>query len=222
MNDPIRDHWRVHPFEGTHPIAMRALKPAGSTQNLYPVNKLYRPVDFESSEALMQQFERDALELSHRGYNVYTVMNVIREDLPANRAVGDADIVARRLLLIDIDRVGDTKNPATNEEVAGAFDLANSVATYLHDQGFPKPLWVHSGNGAHLYYRIQPFQPFDEALIGTSVSALLKGIAKRFNNEIVGVDTSVSNPSRITKVIGTLARKGVESEGRPFRVAKLI
>jgi len=219
MNDPIKDHWRVHPFEGTNPIAMRALKPAGSAQNLYPVNKLYRPVDFESSEALMQQFERDALELSNKGFNVYTVMNVIREDLPANRAVGDADIVARKLLLIDIDRTGDTKNPATDEEVAAAFDLANDVARYLDDQRFPKPIWVHSGNGVHLYYRLQPA---NEALIGAWVGKLLKGIAKRFNNEIVGVDTSVSNPSRITKVIGTLARKGVESEGRPFRVAKLI
>ena len=219
MNDPMRDHWKVHPLPGTNPISLRALKPAGSAQNLYPVNKLYRPVDFESSDALMQQFERDALELSQSGYNVYTVMNLIRKNVLANRAVVDADIVARRLLLIDIDRVGDTKNPATDEEVAAAFDLANDVATYLHNQGFPEPMRVHSGNGAHLYYRIELA---NQSLIGNSVSTLLKGIAKRFNNETVGVDTSVGNPSRITKVIGTLARKGVESEGRPFRVAKLI
>ena len=219
MSNAIQDHWKVHPLPGTNPISIRALKPAGSAQNLYPVNKLYRPVDFESSDALMQRFERDAIELSQSGYNVYTVMNVIREDLPANRAVGDADIVARRLLLIDIDRVGDTSNPATDEEVAAAFDLANDVAIYLHNQSFPKPIRVHSGNGVHLYYRLQPV---NEALIGASVSTLLKGIAKRFNNETVGVDTSVGNPSRITKVIGTLARKGVESGGRPFRVAKLL
>ena len=219
MNDPIRDQWMVHPLIGTNPISMRALQPAGSVLNLYPVNKLYRPVDFESSDALMQQFERDALELSEQGFNVYTVMNVIREDLPANRAVGDVDIVARKLLLIDIDRTGNTKNPATDEEVAAAFDLANDVATYLGGQGFPKPIWVHSGNGAHLYYRLQLV---NEALVGTSVSKLLKGLAKQFNNALVGVDTSVCNASRITKVIGTLARKGVESEGRPFRVAKLI
>ena len=219
MNGVIKDHWKVHPLPGTNPVSIRALKPAGSAQNLYPVNKLYRPVDFESNNALMQRFERDALELSHRGYNVYTVMNIIREDLPANRAVGDGDIVARRLLLIDIDRVGDTKNPATDEEVSAAFDLASEVAKYLDDQGFPKPIRVHSGNGVHLYYRLEPVS---EALIGNSVSTLLKGIAKRYNNEIVGVDTSVSNPSRITKVIGTLARKGIESGGRPYRVAKLL
>ena len=219
MSNAIQDHWKVHPLPGTNPISIRALKPAGSAQNLRPVNKLYRPVDFESSDALMQQFERDALELSQSGYNVYTVMNLISKDLLANRAVVDAVIVARRLLLIDIDRVGDTKNPATDEEVAAAFALANDVATYLDRQGFPEPMRVHSGNGVHLYYRLQPV---NEALIGASVSTLLKGIAKRFNNETVGVDTSVSNPSRITKVIGTLARKGVESGGRPFRVAKLL
>jgi hypothetical protein len=219
MSNAIQDHWKVHPVPGTNPVSIRALRPAGSTLNLYPVNKLYRSADFESSDALKRQFERDAIELSQSGYNVYTVMNVIREDLPANRAVGDADIVARRLLLIDIDRVGDTKNPATDEEVSAAFDLASEVAKYLHDQGFHKPMRVHSGNGMHLYYRLQPV---NEALIGASVSKLLKGMATRFNNALVGVDTSVSNPSRITKVIGTLSRKGIESEGRPFRVAKLL
>jgi hypothetical protein len=115
--------------------------------------------------------------------------------------------------------VGDTKNPATDEEVSAAFDLASEVAKYLDDQGFPEPMRVHSGNGVHLYYRLQPV---NEALIGNSVSTLLKSIAKRFNNETVGVDTSVSNPSRITKVIGTLARKGIESGERPYRVAKLL
>jgi hypothetical protein len=219
MSNAIQDHWKVHPLLGMNPISIRALRPAGSTLNLYPVNKLYRPVDFESNDALMQQFERDALELSQSGYNVYTVMNLISKDLPANRAVVDADIVARRLLLIDIDRVGDTKNPATDEEVAAAFDLANDVATYLHNQGFPEPMRVHSGNGVHLYYRLQPV---NEALIGAWVSKLLKGLAKRFKNALVGVDTTVSNASRITKVIGTLARKGIESEGRPYRVAKLL
>jgi len=182
MSNVIADHWRVHPLPDTNPISMRALRPAGSALNLYPVNKLYRPVDFESSEALMNRFESDALELSHRGYNVYTVMNVIRQDLPADNAVGDADIVARRLLL----------------------------ATYLTDRDFTKPIWVHSGNGVHLYYRLEHV---NEALIGASVSKLLKGIAKRFDNSLVGVDTSVGNPSRITKVIGTLARKGIESGG---------
>ena len=219
MSNVITDHCKVHPLLGTNPISLRALKPPGSPLNLYTLNRTYFPADFGSSDALKQQFERDALELSHSGYNVYTVMNVIREDLPANRAVGDADIVARQLLLIDIDRVGDTKNPATDEEVSAAFDLASEVAKYLEDKGFPKPMRVHSGNGVHLYYRLEPV---NEALIGASVSKLLKGIANRFNNEIVGVDTSVGNPSRITKVIGTLARKGVESGGRPFRVAKLL
>jgi hypothetical protein len=219
MNNPIKDHWRVHPFEGANPISMRALQPAGSVLNLRPINQTYFPADFESNEALMQKFERDALDLNQQGYNVYTVMNVIRQDLPAYKAVSDADIVARKLVLIDIDRTGDTKNPATDEEVAAAFDLANDVARYLDDQRFPKPIWVHSGNGVHLYYRLQPA---NEALIGAWVGKLLKGLAKRFNNALVGVDTSVFNASRITKVIGSLARKGVESEERPYRVAKLI
>ena len=43
MNGVVKDHWKVHPLPGTNPISIRALKPAGSAQSLYPVNKLYRP-----------------------------------------------------------------------------------------------------------------------------------------------------------------------------------
>jgi hypothetical protein len=49
-----------------------------------------------------------------------------------------------------------------------------------------------------------------------------KGLADKFDNNIVKVDTSVFNASRITKVVGTIARKGIESEGRPYRKACML
>ena len=47
-------------------------------------------------------------------------------------------------------------------------------------------------------------------------------LANKFDNEIVKIDTVVYNASRITKVVGTIARKGLESEGRPYRMARVI
>ena len=43
-----------------------------------------------------------------------------------------------------------------------------------------------------------------------------------FDTETHKVDTTVHNASRITKMIGTVARKGKESAGRPYRKAKMI
>jgi hypothetical protein len=50
---------------------------------------------------------------------------------------------------------------------------------------------------------------------------LLHRLADRFDNDVVKIDTSVYNASRITKVVGTVARKGAEGPARPYRVAKL-
>jgi len=60
------------------------------------------------------------------------------------------------------------------------------------------------------------------AKAGKAVEQFLKALAVRFNNSVVGADTSVFNASRITKVIGTVARKGIASEGRPYRIARLV
>jgi hypothetical protein len=147
-------------------------------------------------------------------------MNRIRSNFNSNEAVKDVDIIQRTTLLIDIDRVGDTSRPATDMEVDAAFHLADQIEGYLHGEGFPKPWRVHSGNGCHLYYRMSSVP--NSAGERDVVERFLKGLASRFNNDIVGVDTSVFNASRITKVIGTVARKGAESADRPFRIARLV
>lgn len=215
----IRDHWHIHPFDGA-PISLRALKPKGSAAKLFPQNITYLPAAFPSSVDLQLAFEADALRLNAEGYNIYCVMNRISSDFGCQEAVKDADITHRTMLLIDIDRVGDTSCPATGSEIDAAMALGTEVSTYLANRGFTEPNRVHSGNGLHLYYRLDPVEETNE--VRASIEALLKGVARKFNNEIVGIDTSVFNASRITKVVGTIARKGQESEGREFRVAKLL
>jgi hypothetical protein len=77
-----------------------------------------------------------------------------------------------------------------------------------------------SGNGHHLYYVLPEIQnDTDSAMY---VESLLKNLAALFDNGIVKIDTGVFNASRITKVVGTIARKGPESEGRPYRMAVVL
>jgi len=216
----IKSHWLVHPFTGDFPISLRALKPKGSKAGIFTKNITFMPNDYPSSDALKRDFEKAALRLNAEGLNMYCVMNRIRADFPGRGAVTDADITHRTMLLIDIDRVGDTSCPATDDEVHAAFELGESVSQHLANLGFPKPHRVHSGNGLHLYYHLRPEPETDG--VRANVESLLKGLAAQFNNNVVGIDTSVFNASRITKVIGTIARKGGESEGREFRRAKML
>lgn len=220
MSHEIKNHWSIHVPLNNRPISLRAIKPKGSRQDLFPLNRTYHPSDYDSLNALKSAFEVDALSLNNKGYNVYTVMNPIRSDFLGNGAVKDADITHRSIVLIDIDRSGDTNCPASDSEIEAAFDLAQKVAAYLKAEGFSDPYRVHSGNGCHLYYRVS--ETLQTATISQDVERFLKGLARQFNNSVVGIDTSVYNASRITKVIGTIARKGIESEGRPFRMARLV
>ena len=55
---------------------------------------------------------------------------------------------------------------------------------------------------------------------GSRSSTLLNG---RFGDDVVGIDTSVHNPARITKVYGTTPRnKGTGTADRPARASKLL
>jgi hypothetical protein len=220
MTDEIKNHWLVHEPVAESPLSLRALEPAGSQLSLFPRNRTFHPSDFNSIEGLKQAFESEALALNEAGYNVYVVMNRIRSNFDRHEAVKDVDVTQRTTLLIDIDRIGDTSRPATDTEVDAAFQLADQIEDYLQGKGFPKPWRVHSGNGCHLYYRISPVPNSEE--VKNNIERFLKVLAVKFNNGLVGVDTSVFNASRITKVIGTFARKGAESADRPYRMARLV
>ncbi len=135
----------------------------------------------------------------------------------------DKDIPCRRWLLIDIDPVRPAGVSATDGELALASERVAAIVEYLDFLDWPPPLQAMSGNGYHLFYRVDlPVE--DDRLI----KAVLAGLADQFSDEQVAVDRSVHNPARIVKVIGTMARKGDDLhdiEGvpdRPHRRSNLI
>ena len=146
-------------------------------------------------------------------------MNPIREGF-VNGSAKDKDIEYRDLLLIDIDKVGHKGESSTDAELEAARLLSEHIADYLKSEGWDMPIRMMSGNGYHLYYVLNEL-PNDEAN-KTLVEGILNELAGKFNNTIVAVDTVVFNASRITKVPGTIARKGENTAQRPHRMAVVL
>ncbi len=214
--DEIKKMWRIFTIGANSVLELRALPPRGGTFKAKPVVEHFRVSDHKDIEHCKSAFENEALRLNEIGFNIYIVMNPIKESF-TGYAAGDDDIDYRDLLLIDIDRAVKKVEPANDAEVEAARLTANQIIPYLSKRGFSDPIRVMSGNGHHLYYILKEIRNTPET--ESAVEMVLHNLARKFDNAQVKVDTVVFNASRITKVPGTIMRKGVESEGRPFRMA---
>ena len=141
-------------------------------------------------------------------------LHMCRRDDPTT---GDANIMRRRSLLVDVDPKRPTGISATDAERAAAIALVRTIRQTLAAEGWPEPILADSGNGGHLLYRID--LPADD---GGLVERCLKAIAFKFGTSKLDVDTKVGNPSRITKLYGTVACKGDHTAERPHRLAHLL
>lgn len=211
--DNLQDLFRLGDAD---PLTMRAILPAHLQKQPRVQNHLFTASEFPSVESRWAEFAVLAEELNNRLYNIYTCINPIRTDFDGS-AVNDASIACRRLLLIDLDRRSKEKNPASDRELKLAFDVADDIASWLGHKNISKPVRILSGNGVHLYCRLSDL-PNDERS-RRSCHNLLKGLAAKFNTTAIHIDTAVFNASRISKVPGTIARKGQESSDRPYRQA---
>ena len=210
----ISNIWHVKEHHKKCVLELRAIKP-----NSKAIIKIFKGKNFVSTDTLKSTFENEALRLNAAGYNVYYVMNPIRQDFESG-SVKDSDIEYRDLLLIDIDKVGYKGESSTDEELEAAHLLSGQIADYLKSEGWDEPIQMMSGNGYHLYYLLSKL-PNDEETKAL-VEGVLHELADKFNNDIVAVDTVVFNASRITKVPGTIARKGPNTAERPHRMAVVL
>lgn len=162
--------------------------------------------------------------------NIYFVLNKINDDCydrqqcemfiqNAKQTTSDGDIVHRDWLLIDIDPVRSAGVSSSDKEKANAKNVANAVYSYLKSKGFAKPISCDSGNGWHLLYKIRMAN--DDSARDT-IKKFLQTLDMMFSDETAQIDTSVFNASRITKLYGTIARKGNNSKTRPHRESSII
>jgi len=219
VSNEIRRVWEL--IDPKQPILeIRAIKAKGATNALPPVVRHFRLDEYRDLDSRTAAFEELALELNERGYNLYTPFNPIRSTFRGPGGAKDADIECRTWILIDIDRRGDTSCPASEEELDAARAIARSIRDYLASLGWPPPLVMQSGNGCHLYFPLGDLE--NSEAVSAQIKRTLSGLANKFDTDVVGVDRVVHNAGRITKIPGTIARKGTESEGRPYRMARIL
>ncbi|WP_160669678.1 hypothetical protein [Clostridium sp. C8-1-8] len=179
---------------------------------------------YEDKEKLIQDITRyDGVN------NIFFTLNTFSEDLIirgknklrffAENTTVDSDITRRVLLLIDVDPQRAAGISSSDEELKSANEVADRVRQYLSDNGFPDPVKACSGNGFHLLYKIDLPNTKE---ITYMIKEFLNTLDKLFSTDKAKIDTTTFNPSRITKLYGTIACKGDNDERRPHRRSSII
>lgn len=197
-----------------NPITLRAIRKGQPAINLN-----FHATDYPKVEDRWAAFAAEAGRLNAGGYNIYTCLNPIKPEF-AGSAVSDKDIACRRLLLIDLDRAGDTKLPATNDEIHAAMGVSCRIEERVTSLLGEAPTRIMSGNGIHLYLPLADLP--NDIRSSAMCKAVLESLAADFDTADVKVDPLVHNASRITKVLGTVAYKGQATDERPYRKAMIL
>lgn len=131
----------------------------------------------------------------------------------------DKNVKAYRWLPVDLDPVRPAGIASSDKELSGALKLRETVAEWVvSNMDFPRPIKAMSGNGGHLLFRLPDINVSDDSI--AFIKDTLSGLATRFNNDVVTIDTTVFNPARIWKLYGTTARKGDQVPGTRHRAAR--
>jgi len=168
--------------------------------------------------------------ISGEGVNIFSPINRILEScgnrnqwgqfiVAAEESTSDKDIEQRQWILIDFDPTRPTGTNSSDAEQEHAWQLVMKVGVYLRDQGFRQPVVVMSGNGYHLYYRVDA--PNTEETRQTCTD-FLSVLDMMFSTDRCEIDTTTFNAGRISKVVGSIAYKGRNTEDRPCRMAKFV
>ncbi len=175
---------------------------------------------------------KDATKLDREGAKaLYVTMNPALPDLLARRenrykpwvdngdTTNDDQIVRRRWLLIDCDPKRVAGISASDDEHALALAKGDEVTDWLRGRGWPEAIHADSGNGYHAVYGVDlPNDDASEELLKNVLAAL----SGQFGSDAVEIDKGVYNAARITKLYGTTARKGENTDNRPHRRSKIL
>lgn len=228
--------------ESTIKKNLELLHPPGSTIEIRALKVPGRGMPYQSS-GYFDDFGAAAAcaaELDSRDpgpLGIFMTMNPVKPALLArspNRmtpylqpTTSDADIQSRLGLLVDIDPDRPSGIPSSDDELKASKLVAKDVRRWLvEEKGFAPPAEAMSGNGWHLIFPID--LPNDEHSLRI-VHGVLQATAAMFGGDRtpsglapVKIDTTVGNAARITKVYGTLVRKGYSIPGRPLRRSELM
>ena len=164
-------------------------------------------------------------------YSVYFTLNRINPDcygrpqrdkimLKARNTTTDAEIIARELVLLDLDSRRATGVNATEEQLGYAKKKANEVYKFLRDNGFYAPVVVSSGSGVHLYLKCA-LLPTEEN--NKLIKRFTQALSMLFSDNQVDIDEKVFNLGRIARCCGFYNRKGTNADKeRPQRLCEFV
>lgn len=164
-------------------------------------------------------------------FNVYFTINKIapacygREQrdkimMRVKNTTSDHEIIARDYVLIDLDAKRLSGVCSTKEEAIKAYEKGQEVYKFLMDNGFYEPIVVFSSSGIHLYLRCALINNEENTKL---VKRFLNSLSMLFSDEFVDCDTSVFNPARISRLIGSYSCKGANNDPtRPQRMCRFL
>jgi hypothetical protein len=213
----------IYDLDSYKPAERIRIQIRGALARLFPPGDVVELRAFKGKQVKSGYFNdldvlaEEAVKLDKREWQLFVTLNEIDEALlqagvtnqvqTKSETTADRDIIRRRWLLVDLDPVRPSNRPASHKEKIATFVRAQEVKDYLKAQGWPVPLMADSGNGWHLLYPLD--LPNDE-LSKVLVRGVLDVLASMFDDEKVKIDTAVHNASRITRLYGTMNRKGDE------------
>lgn len=179
---------------------------------------------FKNMDNLISEVEK----LESNG-NVYFIFNKLKDEcyhreqcekmVFGARNTSDSDIESREWLMIDIDGNRVAGISSTDIEKAEIKKVALQTYQYLKDIGFSEPVSTDSGNGYHLMYKIKLVNSKE---VEELISKFLKSLNLIMSNDFASIDIKVGNAARITKLYGTVSKKGANTTERPHRHSGII
>lgn len=163
--------------------------------------------------------------------NIYIVFNNIKDacygrqqrdelTMYSKNTTSDGDIVGYEWILLDIDPVRPSDCNSSELELNLAREVIGKIGTYLKHAGFANPVYGMSGNGYHFLYKVKIENTADNQ---ATIKNFLNAMSMLFSDDKISVDTSVFSPAQLTKLMGTLSRKGTSKDTeRPQRLSQLI
>ena len=218
----------LHPDGGVFELCI--ISPLSNVSNLWegrPFGKKRLVVGWFSDP---EKAANLAVQIEAEG--IYTTLNPCTDGLLARAnqrlkanvdRTADSHIEWIKNLLIDIDPVRPAGISSTDEEHEDALRIAQCVKAHLTTEGWPEPLVGDSGNGAHLIYPLDlPNNEETKNLLKSTLKALALEHQEPLGRLNLEIDQVVFNPARLTKLYGTMVRKGENTQDRPYRLARIL
>jgi len=161
-------------------------------------------------------------------YNIFFTMNSINPDIAcrslnhftpySKNTTTDSEITYRNYILVDVDPKRPSGISSTDSEKQFALDKAEIIKEDLKEYDI-QSISADSGNGAHLLIPVFLENTEENTKF---VKDFLTVIHKKYSDENVDIDLTVSNPARIIKLYGTTAVKGDYTNERPHRQSMIL